>query len=1079
MDELKLILQSLFSRDSETVSAILGIIDEEERRYITSRLEASSHSVEQDGKADDIKLKVHTLITLATLLSDSERLRESIANDTESRPILTNVYMSLYELAKAGADHTVETAERRHYVFIASIAGMLADKHSEVSPYVRDLMESLDVENPDSGDTDRLYEHLEYLILQLIIIVKTNQQKELLIAKVSEFKAVYDIAQSDTLEATEEGAIRLHHLAAIGNLIYMLDKTLEFLFLGRTDDGENIYTLLGNYLFNAVTLYRRIQDSDKESSSILVKNMLEQFCRNSVWNIASRSPIFEKFFDQCINSTKNVLYTLLPSQRDTILDLLTLRKSTVINMPTSAGKSLLAELYILFTLYNNEDESNPPVVGYLVPTNALINQVKHHLTETFKDLGYRVDGVLPFSEIDPIEDEILRTNHTHVLISTPEKMDALIRANHKSVQNLKLVVLDEAHNIGSDERGAKMELLLAVIKRNKPDTRFLLMSPFVENAEKIAQWLGDTAQDSSAIMYEWTPTKQYVGTSQIKGAGKKLSVVYMPSGRDSLINEDLEIDIYSAARPLENDLGIRGVNRTEASLIRLAHKYSSLGTTLVVCNGAASAQKCAQNMFEFVTSHEALIPISDQHLSDVIELVALEIGQESSLIYLLKYGIAYHHAQLPPIIKDEIESLVREGLIKYIYATTTLAQGMNFPITTVIFKTLGLGGGASRRPIDNATFWNIAGRAGRAYMDTEGHILLLQFSSIPLRRMRNTTRQYIKKDLLEIQSSLKGFFESFNAGTPLNYALVKDKAAILSFLQYLNHLLHVSYNYDFEAIDLVKIRSMLSNSLVFNQIEFQAGFLGAQQQITDFVSAYVNQVSQKKTSQLTLADMFGISDISLSKFMAEMLSLKDELKETLGNQTEDYMKASKLILDTKDDVVLARVVDILSSIPELKVFMDGRGTLDSKSIAKIIIGWVGGENVSTIASSIKRDNETLEYTVGLCQRYINGNMRTYMPWGISIYQNLVSDQNDDAKNLPSYIYFGVKDSESVILSTAGVPRFAIHSIRDAYNEKYGTRSILPSQIDQIKENLRDLDYSNLSIDGLNSGALRRIVEKYV
>lgn len=1075
------ILARLFDKDQEVVPEILKRIDVEERNRITQELVGTGeyHAVSDNLDTD---LKIRTLITLCIILSNNEAAQRTFSASDEVDGIMRHIFVSLYELSKAASTYGHDKVHQLRYALVASIAAVLADKHSEASPFVEDFLLANDT-TTDSldeslSDLEKLQYMVDLLLLKLVVVIKSNRDKESLIEELRACRTYFDELQNGSFEVSSESAVKIHQLAAIGNLLYMIDSTLTFLFTGTVQDDENIYTVLDNYSYNAITLYRITHSVNEENLSHLTRLVLEQFCRNSVWNIADRSPIFASFFKKCMESSNNILYTLLPPQRDKILDLLTVKKSIVINMPTSAGKSLLAELYILFTLFNNSDEDNPPTVCYLVPTNALINQVKHRLAKAFDGLHYNVDGVLPFYDIDPIEDEILKHRHIHVLVSTPEKMDSLIRQDHAAVNNLKLVILDEAHNIGDSERGAKMELLLSIIKRKKSDARFLLLSPFIKNANDIAKWLGETEQDSLAIRYEWSPTKQYVGASQIKRSGQNLTVQYFPSGRDSLITDPLEVEIYRGAESLERHVN-QNVNTTEASLLMLAQQYARIGTTLIICNGIATSQKLATQLYEYLQEVSEPVEIHER-VQEFMNLVKIELGEESALVNTLAYGIAYHHSRLPSIIKEEMEELIREGFIKYIYATTTLAQGMNFPITTVIFKDLRMGGGEDGRTIDNPMFWNIAGRAGRAYMDSEGHILLLHKSSRPQSGIREITQGYIKGDLVSIESSLKHFFETFNSNTELNYALVKKDPAISSFLQYLNHLIRISHDYDFQAVDLIKIRSMLSNSLLFNQIRVAEGFLESQQQITSFARTYINQISRKNVGQLKLADLFGISDISLSKFYSEMNRLKEELAVEFGPDVDERMKASRLVLDSKDSNTFSKVVEILATIPELKVFITGSGSLDSKSIADVVIGWVNGKPIIDIARTIKRDNQSLDEAVSMCHGYINGRLKTFVPWGVSIYQNLTSDDVDNrAKNLPSYIYFGVNDNDSVILSTAGVPRFALNETMRIYKRAYGNDTFTPQQIDMIKNRLRDLDYGDVNIPNMNARSLKRLINKYL
>lgn len=1064
----------------QEISAVLEILDKRERKLLRDRLGHIDHSPDDvdDFNIADITIKLETINALIIIMSENAVLKRQIGNDADNKKLLRKLHAIAYELSKAIIDvNSPEEEVERLYQL--AMHGFLADRHSEVSPYLDRVSEQIDSWAMSSAiSTSNLESTLYGLVILITRVIRTSYDKQHVISAMDSLRQGFDTLQNSNFSKEENSTELAYRIAAAGNVIHLMENVVDFLFTGNNRDGDSIYSLIGSYSFNIITLYEKCGMSKEENLSYILKYYLDQLCRNSIWNIADRSPVLADFFNNCISSTDNILYTMLPPQRDNVLDILTVRKSVVVNMPTSAGKSLLAELNIIFTLYSNADPTNQnrPTVCYVVPTNALINQVKQKLNKNFAGLGYNIDGVLPFFELDPIEDELLTRRHIDVLVTTPEKLDSLLRRDHTAIKNLRLMVLDEAHNIGEKERGAKMELLLAAVKKTKPDCRFLLMSPFVDNAKEIAKWLGDTDQDSVALSYEWTPTKQYIGCSLIQRDNKRVAINYFPSGRDHLIEEPLELTIFDSSRNIKHSTFIDDV--TDSSIALISKKYSQIGNILVVCRGPGSAEKMAMKLNGYL-SENGFVNIEDSRVEDAIALVSLELGQDSPLVGLLRRGIAYHHSQLPASVKEEIEELIRSGLVRVVCATTTLAQGMNFPITTVLFKDLKVGGGADTADIDNTLFWNIAGRAGRAYMDTEGHIVLINKTSQTQSSIKEITHQYIRHDLSQISSTLTQFFKTVDSQVEFNKELIENHAGISSFLQYLNHLIRVSYNYDFQSLDTIKLRSLLSNSLAFSEIEFTDGFMEAQQQILGFSRSYVNQIKNKSTGQLTLADLFGISDISLSRFYGLIEGMKEEMVEIYeGLDTTEGIKASNLILEEKNEQKLSHIVKILSKIPELKVYLQGAGSLNPESIARVIIGWVNGETVNQIASSIQYEGQDASKIVAMCHKYINGRLRTFVPWGMSIYQQLTDDlQADDAKNLPSYIYFGVNNKNDVVLSAAGVPRFALKELKEIYSSRYGTENLSPSNLDAVKENLRNLDLSDARVGQMNPETLKRYIDK--
>ena len=402
---------------------------------------------------------------------------------------------------------------------------------------------------------------------------------------------------------------------------------------------------------------------------------------------------------------------------------------------------------------------------------------------------------------------------------------------------------------------------------------------------------------------------------------------------------------------------------------------------------------------------------------------------------------------------------------------------MNFPITTVIFSTLLVGGGKEIHELSNSEFWNIAGRAGRAYMDTEGHIITPYKESN--KETKNVLSKYIKNDIKEILSTLNMLLDDEYDNVDFNFQLIKNNVALSSFLQYINHILTVSETYNLKDVDTTTIRNILSNSLVYKQLEWKTGFMEAQQKIVNFSSKYVEHLQESNSSVLKLADVFSISDISYSTMLGLVKGLKEEVIEQYGKENlQEYTKATKLILETKQVEPLARIIDMISKIPEINIQLIGQGKFDAESIAKIVIGWVNGDSVKDIAKNIKYQNQNEEDILGICYKYINGRMKTFMPWGFSIYQNIIGDEKtDEAKNLPSYIYYGVNNIEDVIIARIGVPRFAIPIVKQILNVKKVNLKV--SNISNIAKEISNITIQELEKQTDKGQLIKSLLDKYV
>lgn len=148
------------------------------------------------------------------------------------------------------------------------------------------------------------------------------------------------------------------------------------------------------YSYNAFYLLTN-ESIDLKLIGHLLKYAFEKVAENSIWNIAEKSPLIRKFIKENLSTGDRYIYSLLPSQREVISDVLTPKKSIVVGMPTSAGKSFLAEMQILFSIHNYKTAEFNPTVCYVVPTNALIDQVKLDLQSDFKEFNFNIETALP------------------------------------------------------------------------------------------------------------------------------------------------------------------------------------------------------------------------------------------------------------------------------------------------------------------------------------------------------------------------------------------------------------------------------------------------------------------------------------------------------------------------------------------------------------------------------------------------------------------------------------------------------------------------------------------------------------
>lgn len=192
---------------------------------------------------------------------------------------------------------------------------------------------------------------------------------------------------------------------------------------------------------------------------------------------------------------------LWPSQRAAVDGgLLTDARSLAVRLPTSAGKTRVAELAIVHTLVTQPGSK----CVYIAPYRALANEIEESFANLFHDLGYAASTVPGGYDQDEMGEELAATDD--VLVLTPEKLDLLFRLRADLLDQVALIVIDEGHIVSDRQRGPKFELLVSRLRRRIPEARFLMMSAVVPDATLLdfAHWLG--GDEGRSVSSDWRPS---------------------------------------------------------------------------------------------------------------------------------------------------------------------------------------------------------------------------------------------------------------------------------------------------------------------------------------------------------------------------------------------------------------------------------------------------------------------------------------------------------------------------------------------------------------------------------------------
>lgn len=411
------------------------------------------------------------------------------------------------------------------------------------------------------------------------------------------------------------------------------------------------------------------------------------------------------------------------------------RGSYCLKMPTSSGKTRIAELTILQFLLDYENEPDAKCI-YIAPFRSLAVEIEVSLRKSFRRLNVTVSELYGGFELSPIERFLV--DQTRILVATPEKFDAYLRYNPELADSVKLIIVDEGHIINLTERGVRYEgFLHRIIRRFRPkNARFLFISAVLPNTDEFAAWITESREN--VVESDWRPSRMLVGEMVWDGRSVRINYLesdHSPLGYDCFIPNFLRpIDPrpipgiqYRSPFPNPKSPSVLSEIVAEAGV-----RFAQLGATMIFCARKVSIVGVANNVLKSLKIHNALaqrrgrefvLPTSTS-VSDAIEeclKIANEyMGSNNNVSKFLQHGIAIHYGDIPKPVRIVIEKLIRSGAVNLLIATTTLAQGVNLPMQTVIVHGLSHGYGSSLTPV---TFWNTCGRAGRGMYENQGQVL--------------------------------------------------------------------------------------------------------------------------------------------------------------------------------------------------------------------------------------------------------------------------------------------------------------------------------------------------------------------
>lgn len=384
---------------------------------------------------------------------------------------------------------------------------------------------------------------------------------------------------------------------------------------------------------------------------------------------------------------KNGYVNLYPPQEKTVKAGLLEGKSILVSAPTASGKTLIAVLAIIKHLSEKRGK-----IVYLSPLKALASEKFNEFKKLGSiDLDKNLKIQISTGDFDTSDKNL---GQNDILVLTNEKMDSITRQGAEWIDQISLVIADEVHLLGDEDRGPTLEIVLTKLKLLPKRPQILALSATVTNADEIADWL-----ECKLVHSEWRPVPLSEGVYD-------QGVVTMQDNK--------KFEIQTSIRGPPVDLGLDSLNNGGQAILFAETRTRSVS---LATKASEAVSKTLNN-----EEKEMLEKISQKILDDNehTELV-------KTLASLIKNGVAFHHAGLNPNCRDLIESEFRNKKIKILASTPTLAAGVNLPARRVVIASLARYDAkyGANKPISILEYKQLCGRAGRPQYDKYGEAIIV------------------------------------------------------------------------------------------------------------------------------------------------------------------------------------------------------------------------------------------------------------------------------------------------------------------------------------------------------------------
>lgn len=814
---------------------------------------------------------------------------------------------------------------------------------------------------------------------------------------------------------------------------------MTFLIYGRTEALDRARELLQNAIFSE-------SSTDDQISRWVAAHLLNLFnnlAASSVWSILPSDvpPSVKRAF---VMGKPRVL-TLWPPQIDLLSSHETGHPSPLsdhvkrlfLSMPTSSGKTLFAQLLVAAHLATQNTS-----VYYVAPTKSLCREIRVALESRLRYLGRVITDGLP--EGDWLAELI--SPEPYVEVMTPERLSFLLRSDSNRVLNeVGLFIFDEVHNLADQTRGWTLEEDISYLhyRTSGNNHRIVALSAAVGNKVHIIQWMGKDNNNVFERSPDWrgprrmhaifTSDVDWDTVSEIPPKSKKslkrlsypvfgrLDVRIAQNDQDAHLRTSEPVGVLVQKVRADNTKEVDQEQSTPfyQTLIPTIQHLARTGSVLII----ESTRPATVRMARAIANAE---PEGDQsRIKPLLHLVEARLGNQHPLWQVLLKGVAYHHGSLPSEIRIAIEEAVTAGYINYLVATTTMTEGVNLPVKSVVIAEQGAYGPEGYTEyITGSKLINAIGRAGRATKETEGIIVLARHAKPKPEDFDRLNPKIEELQVLSILATKKALAELaiFEEAQRTNEDALFQIAtgAVSDFISFVWFLVSELEALRSHPVNLDQIETALQFTLAWVQLEPDNREKWGK--LTDMI---LHRYHATDTSTRQRWATSGTSMTSASRMEIIAASLANSAKTTI--LPEEPVEVIRLILHE------GRLEQMLSlpEAPKRTVYAQRAGknrTIVAVSLEKLLIEWIQGLELNELANSNLSLVPDIDFRFEQLGDLINEYFETFFPWVfgtiISWTNQMLTEEgilNLFPKAIPAFIRWGIGNTSAAELISKGLP----------------------------------------------------------